>query len=252
MNLISVNIITKNEEKNIEECIKSIEWADEIIIVDAESTDNTQSIIKQHPEVKLFVNKWEGYTAQRNIALSHSTGDWILSIDADERATSQLHDEIITATKENKFDGFRIPRKSFFLKKWIKHCGWYPGYQMRLFKKNKVKVAERLVHEGYEVNGKIGILKNDILHYTVNSIEEYMQRVNMYSTLQAIEKMDKRKVTFKDIYLRPPAAFFQHFFIKGGYKDGIYGLMVANFDMMTNLLTYMKIWEYQNNNKLPV
>lgn len=247
--MISVTIIAKNEEKNIEECIRSVEWADEIVVVDGESTDSTQLIVKNFPKTKLIVNKWEGYSSQRRLALKSTTQPWIFSIDADERATPELRDEILNAVKENKYNGFRIPRKSFFLNKWVKHCGWYPGFQMRLFKKDKVSVAERLVHEGYEVDGETGFLKNDILHYTVNSIGEYMERVNIYSTLQAREKMHRRKVKFRDIYLRPIAAFFQHFFMKLGFLDGVHGLMVAYFDMMTNLLTYMKIWEFQNNNK---
>lgn len=249
--MISVTIIAKNEEKNIEDCLRSVEWADEIVVVDGESTDNTQSLVKKFPNAKLIINKWEGYTSQRRLALENTTNQWIFSLDADERVTHELRDEILNAVKTNNVCGYRIPRKSFFLKKWIKHCGWYPGYQMRLFKKDKVRVAERLVHEGYEINGETGFLKNDILHFTVTSISDYMERVNKYSTLQALEKKDRRKVTFRDIYFRPVAAFFQHFFIKLGFLDGVHGLMVANFDMMTNLLTYMKIWEFQNKNKMP-
>ena len=247
--MISVIIIAKNEEKNIEDCIRSVEWADEIVVVDGESTDNTQLLAKKFRNVNLIVNKFEGYTPQRQLALKNASHTWIFSLDADERATPELKDEIIRNINENKYDGFRIPRKSFFLNKWIRHCGWYPGYQMRLFKKNQVTVSERLVHEGYEVKGNIGILQNDILHYTVTSIENYMQRVNKYSTLQALEKMHKKKVKFHDIFLRPPAAFFQHFFLKMGFLDGVHGLMVSYFDMVTNMLTYMKIYEFQTGKK---
>jgi glycosyltransferase involved in cell wall biosynthesis len=247
--LISVIIIAKNEEKNIEDCIRSVEWADEIVVVDGESTDNTQLLAKKFRNVNLIVNKFEGYTSQRRLALKSATHPWIFSIDADERATPELRDEIINTINQNKYDGLRIPRKSFFLDKWIKHCGWYPGYQMRLFRKNQVTVSERLVHEGYEVKGEIGFLKNDILHYTVTSIEDYMERVNRYSTLQALEKMRNKKVKFHDVFLRPPAAFFQHFFLKMGFLDGVHGLMVSYFDMVTNMLTYMKIYEFQTGKK---
>lgn len=245
--MISVTIICKNEESNIEDCIKSVLWADEIIVVDSFSTDRTVEIAKRYTE-NVYQNGWNGYAEQRNIALSKATKEWVMPLDADERCSTELREEIenIISLDNVEESGFRIPRKSFFLNKWVKNCGWYPGFQLRLFKREKAKVTDRLVHEGYEVDGKVGFLKNDILHYTVNSISEYLVKINHYSSLQAEEKVLRKKVKFSDLFFRPIAAFIQQFFMKKGFLDGIYGLMVTNYDIMTNMLTYMKIWEMQN------
>jgi len=244
--MLSVTIICKNEEKNIEDCLKSVSWADEIIVVDSRSSDKTIEIAKRYTD-RVFNREWEGYASQRSFALKEAKNEWIFPLDADERCTKELKEEILSIinnpnTSEN---GFWIPRKNFFLNHWLKHSGWYPGYQMRLFRKDKTSVADRLVHEGYEVEAKTGKLKSDILHYTVNSISDYMNKVNNYSTLQALEKSGRGKVKFSDLFLRPLAAYLQQYFLQGGFLDGIPGLMAVNFHVMTNMLTYMKIWEMQ-------
>ena len=247
MEKISVTIICRNEEKNIEECIRGVLWADEIVVIDAFSTDKTVEIASKF-NVRIIQNEWLGYAKQREFALSKCNNDWVFSIDADERCTPELEKEIEDTlnSSSNKFSGFKIPRKNFFLGKWVKHCGWYPGYQLRLFKKSCIKVTDRLIHEGYELNSEPGILKNDLIHFTVQSIDDYMTRVNHYSTMQALEKRGRKNVKFRDIFLRPLSAYLQQYFLKGGFLDGITGLMVVNFHVMTNMLTYMKIWEMQN------
>jgi glycosyltransferase involved in cell wall biosynthesis len=244
--MLSVTIITKNEEENIRECLESIKWADEIIIVDSFSTDKTIEIVKEYTN-KIFQQEWLGFAKQREFALSKVSNNWVFPLDADERCSQELKDEILSIIKsENIFSGYRIPRKSFFLNKWIKYGGWYPGYQTRLFLKDKAVVTDRLVHEGYEVKGELGFLKNDILHYTVTSITDYMSKVNHYSSLQAVEKSNKKKIEITDILFRPIASYIQQFILKRGFLDGIHGLMVTNFDVITNMLTYMKAWEIQH------
>jgi glycosyltransferase involved in cell wall biosynthesis len=244
--MLSVTIICKNEEENIRECLESVKWVDEIILVDSYSIDRTIEIAKEYTD-KIYQQEWLGFAKQREFALSKVSKEWVFPLDADERCSPELKDEILSVIKsENKFKGYRIPRKSFFLNKWIKHGGWYPGYQTRLFLKEKAYVADRLVHEGYEINGETGFLKNNILHYTVNSISDYMGRVNHYSTLQAVEKSKKKKIKISDILFRPIASHIQQFILKRGFLDGIYGLMVTNFDVITNMLTYMKAWELQH------
>ena len=248
--MISVTIICNNEEKNIEECIKSVLWADEIIVVDSFSEDKTIELAKKYTD-KVFQNKWEGYAKQREFAVSKVSNQWIFSLDADERCTENLKNEIIDVIEksDNKYNGFRIPRKNYFLGKWIKNCGWYPGYQMRLFKKDKVIVTDRLVHEGYKAEGLTGVLENDIIHYTVVSISDYVKKINIYSSLQAEEKINKRKVTLLFLLFRPYVSFIQQFILKKGFLDGIYGLMVTFFDVITNTLTNMKIREMQDKEK---
>ncbi|MFA5012324.1 MAG: glycosyltransferase family 2 protein [Ignavibacteria bacterium] len=247
--MISVNIICKDEEKNVEDCLKSVLWADEIIVVDGESKDKTAVIASKYTK-NVYVNKWEGFAKQRQFALSKSTKEWVLVLDADERCSNELREEILSIinNRDNKYNGYKLPRKNFFLTIWIKHGGWYPGYQKRFFRRERTSISERLVHEGYEIDGEVGVLKGDILHYTVQSISEFMAKVNQYSTLQAEEKIGREKTGYTDMILRPLRRFINIYFIRGGFRDGIPGLMVANFDLITTLLTYMKIWESQNKN----
>lgn len=249
--MISVTVICKNEEKNIRRCLESAKWADDIIIIDSGSTDKTLEIAKEYTE-NIEVIEWNGYSHARKIALQKVKTEWVLPLDADEEITNGLKDEIIDVIKSGnqEINGYKIPRKSFFLNKWIKHCGWYPGYQMRLCRTKFTSVAERLVHEGYIIEGKTGYLKNDINHYTVNSIYEFTAKINEYSTLQAIEKVRRKKVGFKEIYFNNIIAFYKHFIFKRGFLDGVHGLMVSMFDLITNVLTYMKIYELQNKDKV--
>jgi glycosyltransferase involved in cell wall biosynthesis len=254
MEKISVIIISKNEEKNIRECIDSVLWADEINIVDSFSEDKTIEIAKSYPDINVFQNIWEGFNKQREFALTKCNFDWIFSIDADERCTKELQNEILDTinNKNLSCSGYKIPRKSFFLGKWVKHCGWYPSYQMRLFKKSAASVSGRLVHEKYEVKGNNhGILKNDLIHFTVQSISGYMDKVNQYSTLQAKEKMNRKKIGLCGIIFRTAFAYFEVFILKAGFLDGVTGLMVTNFHAITRMLTYMKIRELQNNINKP-
>jgi glycosyltransferase involved in cell wall biosynthesis len=154
---LSVAIIAGNEEKKIGDCLESVKWADEIIVVDSGSTDRTVEIAKRYTD-KVFIRKWEGYAPQKQFAIDQATCDWILSLDADERVSPELKDEILKILEsETEFDGFYIPRRNFFLGKWIKSCGWYPNYQLRLFKKGKAKVTQRKVHENLSLMVKLDI-----------------------------------------------------------------------------------------------
>lgn len=247
MSKVSGIIICKDEEKNIEDCIKSILWCDEIVVVDSYSTDDTIGIAKKYTS-SIFQNEWKGFHEQRKFALSKVNHEWTFSIDADERCTKELEKEIknLLELKDISHDGFEIPRKSFFLNKWIKHGGWYPNYQLRLFKSKSAKVSDRLVHESYLVNGTTGRLKNDILHYTVTSVSEFITKINSYSDLSAMEKVEKKNVNFLDILIIPGIAFLHQYILKGNFLDGVAGLMVSKFHMMTKLLNNMKIWELQN------
>lgn len=248
--MLSVIIICKDEEDQIKECLESVKWSDEIIVVDSESKDKTVDIAKSYTG-KIFTKKWEGYSEQRKYAMELASGEWILSLDADERVTEELKNEILSVINSdgNNIKGYRIPRKSYFLNRWIKHSGWYPGYQTRLFKKEFAFIRPKLVHEGFEIKGETGFLKNDILHYTVTSISDFAARVNTYSSLQAIEKSGIKKVKLRDLLFRPLISFVKHYLFKSGFRDGPQGFMVAMFDAITNTLTYMKMWEMQNENK---
>ncbi|MGB9774383.1 MAG: glycosyltransferase family 2 protein [Bacteroidota bacterium] len=243
---LSVTIITKDEEQNIAECLQSVRWADEIIVVDAESVDKTREVALQWtPHV--IVHAWEGYAQQKAFALSQATHEWVFSIDADERATPELQEEIASVLRNGtSCSGFYIPRKNFFLGKWIRSCGWYPNYQLRLFRREATQLTNRLVHEGFVVKGNVGYLKSAILHNTHPSIERTVKKINEYSTLQAQEKAEGKRIRIIDVLFRPVIAFCQHFFLRRGFTEGFYGFMVSAFHAMTNLLTYMKAWELQH------
>jgi glycosyltransferase involved in cell wall biosynthesis len=241
---ISVIIITKNEEVNIGDCLKSVQWADEIIMVDAESSDNTVEISKKYTD-KIFTRKWEGYSKQKRFALSQAKNEWILSLDADERITPELKDEIEAGIKES-FDGFKIPRKNYLLGKHIRGCGWNNDFQLRLFKKSLADITDSLVHESFFVKGKIGRLKTRMTHYSYRNLKDAFTKINNYSTLEAQQKFKKKNVKSIDFIIHPISAFLQYFVIRKGFIDGKYGLMVSLLHAMTNLQTYMKMWEMKN------
>jgi glycosyltransferase involved in cell wall biosynthesis len=246
---VSVIIITGNEEKNIRECIQSVEWADDIVVVDCFSEDRTIEILKELP-VRFYQRKWEGYANQKAYALSLAENEWVLSLDADERATMELKEEMENILKNNsQYDGFYIPRKNFFMGKWIKSCGWYPGYQLRFFRKKLTKLTPRKVHEGFDVNGKIGYLKSDILHYTFPDFQFVFKKINEYSSLQAEEKAEKIRSNIFKIIFNPIYAFLHHFILRKGFTDGIYGFFVSLIHALTKLMMYLKIWEIQKQKK---
>lgn len=243
--MLSAAIICKNEENNITACLESIKWIDDIIVIDAESTDNTLEHAKKYTD-KIFIRKWDGYKNQREYALSKVSHEWVFVLDADERCSPELKEEILSVIQNsNNINGFKIQRKSYFLNKRIKYSGWNPDYKLRLFKLEYTSITERLVHEGYIVDGKIEYLKHHIDHYTVSSISDFAEKINKYSSLQAIEKSNRKKVGIGDLILRPISAFIRIFIFKQGFRDGIHGLMVTYFDIITNILTYMKILEIQ-------
>jgi glycosyltransferase involved in cell wall biosynthesis len=245
---ISVIIITKNEESQVEDCLKSISWADEVIVVDSESTDKTIEIVKKYTD-KIFIRKWEGFASQKKYALSLAKNDWVLSLDADERIPAELKNEILDINV-NICDGYIIPRENYFLHKKITSCGWGQDSQLRLFRKDKTSMTDRLVHEGFVVNGSVSRLKNSMKHYTYNSIESAISKINHYSLLQAMEVFKtKGKVSGFTILFHGIASFYKSYIALKGFKDGVHGLCIAFIDSLTTFLTYMNIWELQNQDK---
>lgn len=245
MNKISVTIITKDEEKNISDCLRSVDWADEIIVVDSESQDRTVELAKQFTD-KIFIRKWEGYVPQKRYALSLASNEWVLSLDADERITPELKDEIINLSP-GEFSGFRIRRKNFLLKKEITSCGWEKDYQLRLMRKEKAGFSDRLVHEKFIVDGQVDKLKNSMLHYTFSSFSEYFEKINHYSSLKAQELFQKKKrVGGWTIFSHTVSAFFAFFLFRRGFKDGVYGLIISLLHSVSTMMNYIKLWELQN------
>lgn len=239
---LSVIVITLNEEKNIEECLKSVQWVDEIIVVDSNSTDKTVELAKKFTQNIFQLN--ESYGIKKNFGIEKAKSEWILWLDADERITDELRIEIQQTITQNKFDAYFINRKSFFINKFIKHCGWYPDYSLRLFEKTcGLKFSESLVHESIESNIPAGKLQNEILHYTDLDFEHYLNKLNHYTTQSAEELKNKnQKATFIDILFRPAFTFLKMYFFKLGILDGYTGLTLCILSSLHVMTKYSKLY----------
>ncbi|MDZ7344617.1 MAG: glycosyltransferase family 2 protein [candidate division KSB1 bacterium] len=243
---ISAIVITKNEAENIGACLTSLQWVDEIVIVDAESTDDTVTLAKEFTD-KVFVRSWEGYSAAKNFALSQCSGEWVLWVDADERVTPDLREEIRAKLAENPaVDGFEMPRLANFLGRWMLHGGWYPGYVLRLFRRTAGRFNAKPVHEGVQVEGKIGRLTHHLLHYTDRRLHHYFEKFNRYTSLAAegLHGQGKRFHLW-DLLFRPPWFFLRMYIFKTGFLDGVQGFILAGLSAAYVFTKYAKLWEIQ-------
>lgn len=240
---ISVVIVTKNEQRNIERALESIKDAAEIIVIDSFSADNTPEICRRYTE-KFFQKEWQGYARQKQDGIDLAANEWVLVLDADEFVAPELKEEILKTIHEGRYAGAYVPRKNFFAGKWIKHGGWWPDYTLRLFKKTSGRMEQRAVHEKVVVNGKTAYLKSPINHYTYNSISEFVDKNNIYSTLAA-EELEKDNVSpnILDLTIRPCFTFVKMFFLKLGFMDGIHGLILALLYSYYTFLKYSKVYE---------
>jgi (heptosyl)LPS beta-1,4-glucosyltransferase len=248
MQKLSVVIITKNEERNIERCIASVRWADEIVVVDALSSDRTAELA-QALGARVIGRAWEGFALQKEFAVSQARNEWVLSLDADEQATEELRAEIERTLQQAAApSGYRMPRKSFFLGTWIRYGGWYPGYQLRLFKKSSARMNHRPVHEGFEIDGAVGTLEAPINHYTYDTLHQYLDKMNGYTSLDVMNKVSEQPgmvIRWYHCLLNPLALFLRMFVSLKGYRDGLHGFLLAVYSSLYKLLVYAKCWEYQ-------
>ncbi|HHZ82359.1 MAG TPA: glycosyltransferase family 2 protein [Flavobacteriales bacterium] len=210
--MLSTVIITLNEKRNIERCVLSAQKvSDEVIVVDSFSTDRTEEICRQIG-VRFFQEEWKGYSAAKNFGNSLATNEWILSLDADEEITDVLAEEIRVALNKNDREAYWIPRMTNYCGKWIKHGGWYPEKHIRLFRKTNVRWNEDEVHEDVEITGETGTLKNPMLHYSIRSISEHVQKAEKYSTLSALKMKRKgKRASFVKLYLGPLFKFWNDY-----------------------------------------
>ncbi len=247
MKNVSVIIITKNEEKNIRGCLESVSWAEEIILVDAFSSDATVAIAKEFTSA-VYQKEWEGFAKQKAYALKLANKEWVLSLDADEQISPLLKEEIFSL-KDEDISGYEILRENYFLNKKITTCGWDKDYQLRLFKKEKTKVtADKLVHEGFLIEGEKKKLIAPMYHFTTASLEKMIGKINYYSSLHAVENYSrKKKITGLGILLHGISAFLRPYISLKGYKDGMHGLLISFLNGLTTILNYAKLWELQKN-----
>jgi len=242
-----VAIITKDEERNIRDCLKSVKWADEVVVVDNGSTDDTLKICREYG-AQVYAEEWKGYSGQKNSAIGKARNEWVLSLDADERVTPDLREEIAGALDGNpSVDGYFIARKNFFLGRWIKHCGWYPDFNLRLFRKSRGRFAERTVHEKVEVRGRTANLRNPLMHETYRSFSEFFQRMDRYSTLAAREMhQEGRRYRFYDVFFRPPFTFLQMYILRAGFLEGYSGFLLSSLYSFYTFAKYTKLKELKN------
>jgi len=242
---LSVIIITRNEERNIVECLKSVSWANEIIVVDANSTDRTVELAKQFTP-RVYVKEWLGFAAAKNFALEQATNDWVLWLDADERVPADLAEEIqaIIEKPTHTHRAFEVARRAYFLGKWIKHCGWYPGFVTRLFRRESARFSNVRVHEKLEIDGTTGRLKNDLIHYTDENLFHYFEKFNRYTSLAAQDLWGSgRTFSLFDVLVRPPFVFFKMYFLRLGFLDGMHGLILSMLSAAYVFAKYAKLWE---------
>ncbi len=243
---ISAIIITKNEAHNLSECLATLNWVHEVVVVDAESEDGTGELAREFTD-KVFVRKWEGFAAAKSFALAQATGEWILSIDADERVTPELREEICALlSAQPECEGYEVPRLANFLGKWIMHGGWYPGYVLRLFRRECGGFNYVAVHEAVQIKGKIGRLRHHLLHYTDPDIRHYFEKYNRYTSLAA-EEMQRSGKRFRvwDLLFRPVWFFFRMYVLRTGFMDGLHGFILATFSAAYVFTKYAKLWELE-------
>lgn len=248
---ISATIITCNEAANIRAACESVAWADEIIVVDSGSTDQTCEIAADCG-AQVIKRDWPGFAAQKQFALDQAAHDWVFSLDADERVSSELQFEIEGLEgrpAERLAAGYLIPRRSFYQGRWIKGGGWYPDWQLRLFRKSGGSWNQRLIHESVKMDSgaRIGKLSGDILHYSVRDSAHHHRMIGERYAPLAAEQMlaEGRSTSAIKIALAAPSAFIRSFLLKGGWRDGVAGLSIASFAAHHAFLKHVMLWEKQ-------
>lgn len=235
---LSVIIITKNEAENIRDCLESVKWADEIIVVDSGSRDATVDICREMG-AQVHQHDWPGFGMQKNRALSYATGEWVFSLDADERVTPELKAQLINAMEDGNEDGFYLPRLSQFCGQFIRHSGWYPDYVLRLFKRSRGRFSDDMVHERVILEGAAGRLSSPLLHYSYLNQADVQRKTEQYARAGALQMFKKGKTaTIADAPLRAGWAFVRTYFLRLGFLDGIAGINVAMMNFRTTYLKY--------------
>ena len=245
---VSVTVITRNEAADLADALASVAWADEIVVVDSQSSDDTVAIARRFTD-RVVVRDWPGYIAQKNYAASVATHDWILSLDADERVTPELASEIQTRlAAAPQQAGFRIPRVTWHLGRWIRSTDWYPDYQLRLYDRRSSEWTGRYVHEAVTVRGAIGELRGELQHYAYRNIADHLETIDRYTTLAARQMHEAgRRAGMSDLTVHPPLAFLRNYIARGGFRDGATGFVISSMNAYYVFLKFAKLWELQRS-----
>jgi glycosyltransferase involved in cell wall biosynthesis len=227
---ISATVVCGNEEANIEGCLESLRWCDELVVVDSLSTDRTPEIARRYTD-RLIQRPWAGYVAQKQFALEQATGDWVLHLDADERCTPELRDAIRTALAgpdAGRVDGFAVRRHVFYLGRWIDHGGWYPDWKLRLVRRGRARWTGTDPHDRLAVEGAVARLPADLEHYTYRDFAQHLRTVERFAEVVAEEwRKEGKRFSLLDAALHPPAKFLECYVWKRGFLDGWPGFVIA-------------------------
>jgi len=247
---ITAIIPTFNEEINIEAAIQSVSFADQIIIIDSFSTDRTMEIARKQP-VEILQRKFDDFSSQKNYAIDYAKYDWVFVLDADERVTNPLKEEILRILeKPTRYVGFHIYRNFYFLDKKVNYGGWQSDKVIRLFRKKYCRYNGALVHERIKYKGEIGYLKNEIDHFSYRGFNHYVSKLNQYAELQAKSLLqNNKKVTIAHLIVKPIFRFFVHYIVRWGFMDGYKGYILATIHGNSVRKRYIKYWLLKNNLK---
>jgi glycosyltransferase involved in cell wall biosynthesis len=248
---ISATIITLNEQENIREALASVVWADEVLVVDSGSTDQTCAIAEASG-ARVIKKDWPGFAEQKQFAAEEAQHDWVFSLDADERVSKELSASIAALRKlsgDERADGYRIARRSFYQGRWIKGGGWYPDRQLRLYRKSRGRWATRHIHESVKMqpDARVEDLQGDILHYSVRDSAHHHRMIGeRYAPLAALQMFEEgRRTSRLRIATAAPLGFIRSFILKGGFRDGLAGLSIARFAGHHDFLKHLLLWEKQ-------
>jgi glycosyltransferase involved in cell wall biosynthesis len=239
MSTLSVTVIALNQEAHIGPCLESVAWADEIVLVETGSTDRTVEVARNFTD-RIFTVPWQGFGRTKNFALDQARGEWIFSLDTDERVPLALKEEILKIVRDDGPQaGYRVPRKNYFGGRWVRNLGWYPDYTLRLFRRGRGRFKDREVHEEVVVNGLVGTLTTPLEHYSYQDLGEYAARQDRYARLAAREmaRQGRRRVP-GELMWRPFLTFLNLFFLKRGFLEGLLGLRLALHSSRYNFLKY--------------
>lgn len=242
---LSVVIVTWNEEDRLRECLHSVAgWADELVVIDAESQDKTVQIAREFTD-HVVVRAWPGFAAQKNFGLERATGDFVLSLDADEEVSAELRSEILGVLQDpGALPGYRLPRRNLFWGRWVRHGGLYPDWQLRLFRRGQGRFVPRAVHESVEVEGAVGRLRGPLVHRSYRDVADFLVRADRYSSLAAEEAVRAgRRAGPATLVAGPLGRFLGMYFLRAGFLDGWRGFLLAGLYAYYVFIRSAKIWE---------
>jgi glycosyltransferase involved in cell wall biosynthesis len=247
---VSVYVLTTNNRRTIEQCLKSLSWAEELVVVDSFSQDGTYEICKRYTD-KLFQRKWTGHRDQYQYAADLTAQNWIMFVDADEEIPPELAEEIRMELngRAKEFDGYFVYRQTYYLGRWIRYGGWYPDGEIRLYRRDKGK-WEGGLHAKLVVNGKVGVLKNQYRHYTYGDISDQIKTIDRYSKIAADDLFESgERFSLLKLLFHPPFRFIKEYLFKRGFLDGIPGLIIAVSTAYFTFIKYAKLWERHISSK---